>query len=175
MKNKLEVLLHPVRIRIIQCLIGGKKKSAQEIYEMISDIPRTTVYRQVNVLYEEGFLEVVDEKQVRGTVERFYQLSQDGASPSLKEFQSLTKEEHAQLFFTFLMKLYQDFQDYIQKGDIDYIKDGVGYRTASFMLSDDEFQQMVQELNSVFLKYINKAPNEKRKERHFTTIIIPKK
>ncbi|WP_044895760.1 helix-turn-helix domain-containing protein [Bacillus alveayuensis] len=175
MNDKLDVLLHPVRIRIIQCLIGGKKKSAQEIYEMISDIPRTTVYRQVNILYNEGILDVVDEKQVRGTVERFYQLALDGASLSNKDLQSLTKEEHAQLFFSFLMKLYQDFLEYIQKGEVDFIKDGVGYRTASFLLDDGEFEEMVKELNEVFLKYINKSPDENRKERLLTTIVIPKK
>jgi len=175
MKKKLDVLLHPVRIRIIQCFLDGKKKSAQEIFEMISDVPRTTVYRQVSVLHEEGILEVVEEKPVRGTVERFYQLVQHAASLSLDEMQSLTSEEHAQLFFTFLMKIYQEFQSYVEKGDHDFLKDGVGYRTASLLLSDEEFINMANELNAVFLKYLNNPPGENRKERLFTTIVIPRK
>ena len=175
MKKKLDVLLHPVRIRIIQCLLDGKQKSAQEIFEMISDVPRTTVYRQVNVLYEEGILEVAEEKPVRGAVERFYQLVQHGASLSLNEIQSLTAEEHAQLFFTFLMKIYQHFQNYIQKDEIDFLRDGVGYRTASLLLKDEEFSELAKELNAVFLKYLNNPPGENRKERLFTTIVIPRK
>ena len=47
-----EVMLNPVRMRIIQTLVAKQNMTTTEICEKISDVPRTTLYRHIKVLLD---------------------------------------------------------------------------------------------------------------------------
>ncbi|WP_110113166.1 helix-turn-helix domain-containing protein [Bacillus sp. CGMCC 1.16541] len=172
--KKMEVLLHPVRMRIVQFLLDGKERSPQELSELIKDTPRTSIYRQIGILHEAEMIKVVREQPVRGTVEKFYQLDMASMNVSPEEFQSYGKEEHLHLFFTFLFTLYKDFHAYLERENVSLEKDGVGYRQVMLQLNDEEMQQLGMELSEVVMNYMTKQPSPDAKGRAFTTIVMPK-
>lgn len=75
----LELFAHPVRLRIVHALSGGRVVTTSELCALIPDVSKATVYRHVGVLADGGVLEVDAEQRVRGAVERRYRLSRDRA------------------------------------------------------------------------------------------------
>ncbi len=65
-----DLLLHPVRLRIVHGLFGGRELTTTQLGARMPDVSKVTVYRQVAMLVEGGFMEVAGEQRVRGAVER---------------------------------------------------------------------------------------------------------
>lgn len=172
-KNRLELLLHPIRLRIIQTLLGGRQHSAQEISEQLHDVPRTTLYRQIKHLYENKVIKIVRQQQVRGALETFYELEEGGQDIPLEQMLKMSPEEHSQLFSMFLAKVLFDFETYISKEDKNILDDGVSYRQVILHVNDQELSDLRAEMNQTLLKYLNREHGAGRRSRALTTIFIP--
>lgn len=174
--NKADVILHPVRLRILQRFIGGKKLTAKELRQAFdTTIPQATLYRHLDALVKAEVLAVIEENPVRGTVEKVYALNEAAANVGQQDLAEATKEDHMQYFTMFMTQLLSNFEEYLEQGDIDLERDGVGYRQAAFYLTDEEFRSFMGELNQVFLKAAENKPSLARKKRLFSTIVMPKK
>ena len=64
-----DVVMHPVRLRIIQQL-GGRSLTTAQLRAALPDVTQATLYRHVATLVDSGILSVVEERKVRGAVER---------------------------------------------------------------------------------------------------------
>lgn len=170
--SKIKLILHPVRMKIIQSLINGKKFTVNQIAERVKDVPQATLYRQLNTLLEADLIEVVQENQVRGTIEKVYALKEQSVH-SMEEFLSLNKEEHLELFLTFTTELVGQFENYLAQDDIDLVKDGAGYRIAKLYLTDLEYLDLVKGIGSLIQKASLNEPSPERKAKNIATIIIP--
>lgn len=171
--NKLDAILHPIRFKIIQRFLDGKKRTAKTLAKEVDDIPQATLYRHLDTLVKTNILQVVEENQIRGTIEKVYALDLSAIQISPEEIQNISKEDHLQYFMFFTAQLTKEFEAYLQRETVDFARDGVGYRQRHFYLSDDELQQFMADLNKVFQKYSNYAPGEKRTLRLFSTVIMP--
>lgn len=172
-KTRLDILLHPIRMRILMA-VAGNQYSSQEIAEHLQDVPQATLYRHIRRLAKAGVLSVVEERQVRGATEKIYALVSQAANPSAEEFQSLSREEHMRYFLTFVASILDDFSRYLQKdGPVDMLADGVGYRKIPLNLSDDEFIAMSQQMNQAILPYLANEPGPGRKRRILASIVVP--
>ncbi|MFD0472222.1 helix-turn-helix domain-containing protein [Nonomuraea thailandensis] len=60
------MILHPIRLRIMWALSGGRIRTTSELCESLPDVPKTTLYRHVGLLADAGLLEVAGEQRVRG-------------------------------------------------------------------------------------------------------------
>ena len=67
-----ELILHPVRIRIVQAAMDGATITTSELCARMPDISKATMYRHVATLVEGGLFKIVGEERVRGAVERSY-------------------------------------------------------------------------------------------------------
>lgn len=74
-KDIYDAMINPTRMRIVQVFASQEKKTATELCEIISDVPRTTLYRHVNIVIDAHVLTVVEERKVRGSVERTLSLN----------------------------------------------------------------------------------------------------
>lgn len=172
MNEKANLILHPVRMRIMQSLIGGKNLTVQEIAEYLSDVPQASLYRHLNKLVKGGVIESVAQNQIRGAVEKVYALTNNsGITP--QEFAESSKEEKLGVFLQFVGGLINNFGSYIEQEKIDLVKDGVSFRQIDLHLNDEEFGEFAQSLSAVFQKFIKHSPREDRKKRTIGTIIIP--
>ncbi len=147
MKNINEIILNPVRMRVIQELSTGQSITATELCERISDVPRTTMYRHINILIDYNILSVVSEKKVRGSLERTIALN----LPEITKHNTI--QNGAQNAFGFLMSNYTKFHKYFNGKNPDPAKDRIFLNNTVRMMSDVEFDQFLKELHGILLKY----------------------
>lgn len=171
---KLDILLHPVRMRIL-IAIAGNEYTSQEIAEQLPDVPQATLYRHIRRLANAGVLSVVEERQVRGATEKVYALVSEAANLTPEDIANFSREEHMRFFTSFVASLLDDFSRYLNntEGPLDVAGDGVGYRKTPLNLSDDEFFQLNMQLGQVIVPYLSNRPAPGRKRRIFSSIVIP--
>src|SRR5690606_14663651 len=99
--STLELLLHPLRLRILQAMTGHAMTTA-ELADLFDDVAAATVYRHVNTLLNAGVLTIVSERRVRGAVERTLALVEDAAQMDAEDAAQMSEEQHRQAFTVFL-------------------------------------------------------------------------
>lgn len=171
--SKADLILHPVRLRILQAFIGDRQLSARQLREMLPDVPPATLYRHFHTLAQAAILTVVEERPIRGTVEKFYRLEAQQAALSPEDLAALSREDHQRYFTTFIASLLADFEQYLQRDEIDLIRDGVGYRQVALYLNDEELRQLTQSLNHALLPFLKKKPSKQRQRFLLSSIFMP--
>lgn len=166
MKDINEIMLNPVRMRIIQALSTGQGITVTELCEKISDVPRTTMYRHIKILLDNNILYVVSEKKIRGSLERTLALNVGEIS------KHNTLENASQLAMGFLMNRYARFHKYFGGDNPDPGGDRIFLNNTVLMMSDTEFDQFLTELRELILKY-NFEIGDKRKARDISIISSP--
>lgn len=106
--DKIDLILHPIRARIISTA-AHTPITTQAIAARMPDIPQTTLYRHINLLIENNVLTIVREVKVRGTVERELQLREGGARIAVEELAAVLPEDQLRYFLVFLSVLISDF------------------------------------------------------------------
>ena len=142
-----DVMLNPIRMRIVQTLVTHKHMTTNEICEEIKDVPRTTLYRHINILIEAAVLTIVEEKKVRGSYERTLALNSNELS------KHNTLENAAQNVLAFFMSKYSSFYSYFNGANPDPAKDRLFYNNTILMASDKEFDDFLRELRELLVKY----------------------
>lgn len=142
----LDLLLHPVRLRILQAMLDGHPSTTAQLRERLPDIAPATMYRHVAALAAAGVLEVVEERQVRGTVERTYRVHWDRAEIDGRA--AMTPDDHRRAFTAFTGGLLADFDRYLTGEPADPAADGVTYRQAALWLTDEEMAELIDELRT---------------------------
>jgi hypothetical protein len=168
-----DLLLHPVRLRIVQAFLGDRALTTTELGAELPDLPAASLYRQVARLVDGGVLAVVNERRVRGAVERTYVLRTAAASVGLDEVAKMTPDQHRQAFLAYVAGLIGDFDRYLARGDIDLLRDGVSYRMAGMWLDDAELVELFRELVTVVQPRLANAPKPGRRRRIFGTVLLP--
>jgi len=167
MKDINEVLLNPIRSRIIQYLARNQRATAGDISLFMTDVPKTTLYRHLKILSKHNIIMVVEKNRVRGSVERTYSLN-------LKTIdEKNTKENALGNAFGFLMKIYGDFDRYFSEENKDLKADKIFLSNVSLLLSDEEFDELFKQINELLAEHLNNVPNEERKQRSLSFISSP--
>ena len=167
MKSRREILLHPVRMQILQHLMRNGSATPGQLSEVLPEVPRTTLYRHVNLLHSEGYLKVTREVKIRGTYEREYAVNQDVMRGKSR------KEKERQDTFNTLLKMIGDFEDYYERPDSDSEKDMLFFTGNTLRLSDREFSEFLQELFALIAKYDVLSEKPGQKSRSITMISAP--
>jgi|SRR5882757_533275 len=170
-----DLLLHPVRMRIMQTLFDSDPMTTTQLRDRMPDVAPATMYRQIAVLAEAGVLEVVAEKRVRGTVERSYRVRAENAVVDPAAREAMTREDHQRSFTTFAASLMTDFDRYLKHEDANPVTDGVVYRQAAVWLTDEEFAAMIDEIEHAVVSRISLAPEGSRARRIVSLVVVPDK
>ena len=168
-----DVVLHPVRMRIVQAFLGDRQLTTGDLRAEIPNVPSATLYRQVAALAQGGVLDVVEEKRVRGAVERTYRLRTGAAHIDADEARQMTVEEHRQVFLTFAVGLLADFDRYLDRGDVDMARDLAGFTRNAMYLTDEEMSEVVDELRALLQPRIALPPAPGRTRRLLATVLLP--
>jgi len=168
-----DLLLHPVRLRIVEAFLGDRALTTSELAAELADVPAASLYRHVARLVEAGVLAVVAERRVRGALERTYVLRLTAAAIGLDEVAAMSADDHRQAFMAFVAGLLGDFDRYLARGDIDLLRDGVTYRMAGLWLDDAEFAELLRELTRVLQPKLANPPRPGRKRRILGYVLMP--
>lgn len=179
-----DLLLHPVRLRVVQAFLGGRVLTTRELAAELPEVSAATVYRHVGALAEGGVLEVVSEVRVRGAVERTYRLVAERASVAAEDLAGMTVDEHRAAFLAFVASLVRDMDAYLDGGDVDLVRDGVGYRQVVLHLGDDDVPRLAAELREVVARWATAPQVEEGAEgadargalrrRALSTVLMPR-
>ncbi|MDO5844174.1 MAG: helix-turn-helix domain-containing protein [Methanocorpusculum sp.] len=151
MKDLTDVIMNPVRQRISQYLILNKTGTVNEIANELSDVPRPSIYRHVKRLLDAELIEVVEEKQIRGVVEKTYSL----VHPKTDEF---TNSDIALLIQHSLMSIAGNFAQYFKNEKADPVKDMLSVSTSTLLLSDAELMEFFGKIGNVYNEVIQNKP-----------------
>ncbi len=176
-----DLILHPVRMRLIVALGAGAPMSAAQLLERMPEVPPATLYRHLNVLRQGGIITEVDEprrratgeRRTRGAIERRFTLRPGAASLGPADLADATSEDHVRWFASFVASLLGAFGRYAASGTPDLVRDGAGYRQNVIQLSDAELVSMAAALNAALLPFAANEPAEGRTARLFATVLMP--
>lgn len=172
MTGSADLLLHPVRLRIVQAFLGDRALTTSQLRAELSDIPGASLYRHVARLVEADVLRVVAERRVRGAVERTYVLRIAAASIRPDELTSMSADDHRQAFMAFVAGLLADADRYLQRPDFDPLRDQVSYRMAGMWLDDGEYAELLRDLMRLLQPRLANAPKKGRRRRILTTVLL---
>ena len=159
-----EVVMNPVRQRIMQYLMVHGKGTVKEIKNSLGDVPTPSLYRHVKILAENAILVVAEENRVRGTVESVYQLNPKGIA---------VEDDDGMAVQASLMRICTSFAKYFAGDDVDPKRDMFLLTSGTMMLTDEEFQAFMADINELGMKYISKTPEKGCKPRQITLVSSP--
>ena len=168
-----DLLLHPVRLRIVKAFLGDRALTTRELAAELPDVPAASIYRHVARLAQAGVLQVVAERRVRATVERTYTLRLYAAQLQPDEVEAMSPDEHASAFVGYVAGLLGDFDRYLAGGPPDPVSDGAGYRGAAMWLTDAELADYQRDLVKITHPRLANAPGGGRRRRMFYTVMLP--
>lgn len=146
-----------------------------QLRERLPDVSAASMYRHVATLTKAGILEVVQERPVRGTVERSYRVRQDEALVDEDARAGMTKDDHRQAFTVFTGGMMADLDRCLSRDDADPPNDGVLYRQGAVWVTPGEFTELVAELEALVARYAGRAPGDDRIRHIVSLALVPDK
>jgi predicted ArsR family transcriptional regulator len=166
-----ELLLHPIRLRIIKAFLGERTLTTAQLTAELDDVPGASVYRHVGLLAKAGVLQVVAEQKVRGATERTYRLRPQAALLDRKRAAAMTREERAAAFTAFVAGMLGDYDRYLTCGPTE--AGGADYRMAALWLSDAELAEFARDLAALVQAKLGNGPRKGRRRRMLYGAFIP--
>jgi hypothetical protein len=156
----------------MQAFLGDRALTTSQLRDELSDVPAASLYRQVGRLVDAGVLQVVAERRVRGAVERTYVLRLAAASIGLDEIAAMSIEDHRQAFLAYVAGLMAAADRYLQRENVDPLRDGVSYQIAGLWLDDAEYAEFVRDLVRVIQPRFANPPGKGRRRRILATVLL---
>lgn len=171
--NTLELLAHPVRLRIVHAMRGARTLTTAQLCTLLPDVSKAMVYRHVDLLAGGGVLEVAEERRVRGAVERHYRLHPDRANVDIGTAESMTPEDHRRGFAMAMATLVAEFTAYLDRENTDPSTDPVAYRQHAVWLNRDELMAMIGELRDAIVPRLANPQAPGRTRYLLSPILFP--
>lgn len=168
-----ELLLHPVRLRIVHATFDGQPFTTTDLRERLPDVSKATMYRQVALLVDNGLIEVEGEERKGGAVERRYRLHPARTIIDAEAAAAMTKDDHRHGFGASLATLLAEFDSYLDQDNADPTADMVSYRQAPLWLSDGDKRALYDQLLEVIRPYLNNDHSPDRRRHVFAAILFP--
>jgi len=169
----LELLLHPVRMRILNAMSGGRTATTSELCARMPDQAQATVYRHVALLLQGGLLEVEEEQQVRGAVERRYRVLRDRSRIGPEIAAAMSREEHRLGFTAAMAALIGEFNTYLDRDGAQPFADSVSYRQATLWLDEKELADLVRTMQKELITLLKNKPRPGRRSYRTSLILFP--
>ena len=169
----MELLAHPVRLRVVHAMRGGRTLTTSQLCERMPDVSKATLYRHVELLCAGEVLDVAEERRVRGAVERTYRLRPDRAVIDATMMASLTLEDYRRSFGVAMAALLAEFNAYLDREHADPVADAVGYRQHAVWLSPEERTEMISRMREAIVPQLANPPAPGRRQYVLSPILFP--
>ena len=171
-KLKTDIIFQPVRMRILVAL-SNQRMTAQELAQMLPDIPQATLYRHIKTLVQAGILIPIETRQAHSNLERVYAIAEGAALVQAGDVAGMTSEAQLRHFLLFLASLLDDFSRYLdQSQQPDPAIDGVRYNKGTLLLSAGEFLEITDGLRALLSPYLANKSTPERTAYIFSTTLI---
>jgi hypothetical protein len=172
-QNQRDLILHPIRLRLMTEL-AGRQMTSQQLAQALPDVPQASLYRHIKKLLEGGAFEIVSEQVVNGATERTFAVAAGQERLSLAEAQAMTTAEHIQAFNTFAASLIEAFSRYMVGADpAQFAEDGVSYNRAVIYLDAAERAEFQEAVMALVGGVMANQPQPGRKRYTLASVVIP--
>ncbi|WP_139416780.1 helix-turn-helix domain-containing protein [Agromyces laixinhei] len=166
-----DVILHPVRFRILQ-QVGGRDVTTADLRTALPDVSQATLYRHVAALVDAGILAVAEERRVRGAVERTLTLGDRMAHVDAPELHAMKSAELRRWFLTFLAELGRDFERFVDADDAAALRDFVGFGQVPLYVTTDDLAALQNGLSELITPLLADSGDGKQRVL-FSTALVP--
>lgn len=171
--NMTELLLHPVRLRIVQAVFDGLPFTTSHLRERLPDVSRATMYRQVEILLAGGLLEIDSEVRVHGAAERRYRLQPARTLIDRDTAETMSLDDHRRGFAAAVASMLAEFNRYLDQDGADPLHDMVSYRQFPLWLTDAEKTAFIEEVLTAIRTRMQHSPSLQRRRHLLTTVLFP--
>jgi len=165
-----DVVMHPVRLRIVQQL-GGRRLTTAQLREAMPDVTQATLYRHVATLVDAGILEVVGERRVRGAVERTLALGDQLAHVDQAELRAMSSAQLRAAFLAFLGDVGASFDRVVDHPDPN-VRDYLGFGRGPLYVTSEDLAAIQAGLGELLAPYLSDDGTGKRRV-NLATILLP--
>lgn len=174
MTDKLmDSITNPVKCKLILEIYSQGQATAKHLADIYNDIPQATLYRNLKKMLNDGILKVIEETQIRGTVEKTYALAFNLHDDFGKVIDENSGTLYMQFFMQYIMGFAKQFQQYCQSPNINIKEDMTGFSLSPLYLSDEELTALVKDISNIINTVKNNKPKADRKLRTIGVIISP--
>ena len=142
--SRADVVLHPVRLRIVRSLLGSERRTASELTRLLPDVPQASLYRHLSALVDGNVLRVVADRP--GTTTASTTGDTAGGRSRVGARRGYTLAGSAP---------------------------GAGHREATVYLDDAEFDEFTRSLSELIDAAVACTPRPGRKRRLLATVAVP--
>ena len=156
--NKVEILMHPVRIKICQALLRHKEQGLTplEMVKILKDVPQATLYRHIQILVDAGIISVIQEKKVKSVSEKYYVINENEIKINGEEWSQVSIEEKLNYISYYQLLLMTQYKNYLEKLDEESSKeDQSTFSVVELKIDENQFIQFQKELNELMTKYFD--------------------
>ncbi|WP_374016339.1 hypothetical protein ABU162_18725 [Paenibacillus thiaminolyticus] len=168
-ENMAECFANPIKCKLLFEIYNKGRATAKQLAETYSDITHATLYRYLKKMTADGILKVVEENQIRGTVERVYAVDDDLLIDTKRMVEENNGQAYMMLFTQFVMGLTEEFREYTSRPDINILQDGSGFTVAPIYATTEELTAAITEIGKTIAPLVS---NEKTPERDLHNIAI---
>ncbi|WP_274309939.1 helix-turn-helix domain-containing protein [Solibacillus daqui] len=177
MKNKVEILMHPVRIKISQALLRNREHGLTplEMVKILKDVPQATLYRQLQILVDAGIISVIQEKKVKSVSEKYYAINENEIRINGDEWSQVSTEEKLDYISYYQLLLMTQYKNYLEKLEEENSReDRSTFSVVELKIDENHFTQFQNELHELMTKYFNaSSSNQDAPVRTVAITIIP--
>jgi DNA-binding transcriptional ArsR family regulator len=171
--EQLDLILHPVRLRIITAL-ERDPLTTQQITTALGDVPASSIYRHLRLLLEGNMIRVARIRQVKGIEEKVYELAMENPLLAAGAFEGLGKQELSKYFSIFFGVALNNVNDYLEHSpDPQWTRDQLGFGEFTFYATREEFRHIWDTVWEMLLQAERNLPNEGRVKRKMTVAMYP--
>lgn len=124
-------------------------------------------------MLNDGIIKVVEETQIRGTVEKTYALAFNVNKEMETILEKNSRELYMQCFMQYMIGFAKQFQQYCQSQNINIREDMTGFSLSPLYLSDKELTSLITDISRIISTVKNNKPDHERKLRTIGIIISP--
>lgn len=165
-----ETITHPVRLRIIQQL-GGRSLTTTQLKAALPEVKQATLYRHISALLDAGLLAVVEERKVRGAVERTLALGERMAHVDHDGLRAMSDAQLRESFVVFLGELAADFDRLLERGAPD-LRDLLGFGRGPLYADAEDLAHIQQGLAELLAPYQEESGTGKPRLT-LATVLLP--
>lgn len=169
----MECITNPVKCKLLLEIYSRGEATARHLSDTLGDIPQATLYRNLKKMLSDGIIKVVEETQVRGTVEKTYAL----AFNFNEDFETILAENsgtlYMQVFTQYFLGFAKQFREYCKSPNINIKEDMSGFSLSHIYLSDEELTELMKDLSDVIHAAEKNTPKAGRKLRTLGLIVSP--
>lgn len=169
----MDCFANPVKCKLLLEIYSSGRATAKQLSEKYSDIPQATLYRYLKRMAGDGILKIVEENQIRGTIEKTYALAAEIGEVEESMLDENSGEAFMHLFMNYVLGFVKQFQEYCKRPDIHILEDRPSFTLAPVYTTDEELESAMQSYAEILGKLHSNGSAPGRKLRTIGLIVTP--